>query len=334
MTRANEKNETTATLFCLAYLACLVCLACFLCFAFASMGAYASGGRFPDMAGHWAEQYVNDLADRGVVSGMADGLFHPDSQVTTAQFTTMLIRSRYGDMPPAGGHWASGYLKSAYDQEVIIANDFDEPDTPLERRFAARIGHEALVKLFGEADEPDISVAEETLPDLYSCRTCVWHVAQLYIKGIMIGRPDGLFHNDDILTRAEAAIVIMKITDPSLRDPPASQSPKVKETGHITADEALRILESGKTALLIDVRSVEEHEARYIPGSICVPLDAILENLDTAALPSDKGTVIIVYCQKGSRSLSAYNALKAAGYSNVYNLGGIDDWPYATAGAP
>ena len=180
---------------------------------------YAADAAFPDMTGHWARELVGALVEKGVISGMDDGLFHPELPVTTAQFTTMVMRGKYGVMPPIGKHWASGYLKAAYDMEVIITNDYDEPDTPLERRFAARIGHEALVKILGEDDIQDITPAEEKLPDLRYCRTCIWPVAQCYLKGIMVGRPDGLFHNEDILTRAEAAVIIMRIFDPSSRIP-------------------------------------------------------------------------------------------------------------------
>ena len=53
-------------------------------------------GPFSDMAGHWAESYVNHLAATGVTSGRDDGngglTFDPDSPITRAEFAVMLCR--------------------------------------------------------------------------------------------------------------------------------------------------------------------------------------------------------------------------------------------------
>jgi rhodanese-related sulfurtransferase len=35
---------------------------------------------------------------------------------------------------------------------------------------------------------------------------------------------------------------------------------------------------------------------------------------------------VIVYCRSGNRSAFAANLLKQAGYTEVYDLGGIIDW--------
>ena len=37
---------------------------------------------------------------------------------------------------------------------------------------------------------------------------------------------------------------------------------------------------------------------------------------------------IITYCRSGSRSRTASNTLIKMGYKNVYDLGGIINWPY------
>ncbi|GHU49132.1 hypothetical protein FACS1894127_1590 [Clostridia bacterium] len=305
----------------LVFTICLVLLS--------TISSFGKDSRFPDMTGHWAEKYVDALAEKGIITGMDDGLFHPNLPVSTSEFTTMVIRSHFGDIAPTGGYWASGYLDEALKQEIVLASDLDRPDQPLVRRFAARIGHEALLRAFGEADEADVSAADR-LGDLYSCHTCVAHVSQFYTKGIMIGRPDSMFYGDENLTRAEAAIVITKMLDKSMREPQVSGLvlPEPSETGAITPDEALKLLEADSTAQLIDVRSKEEFDTGYIPGSICVPLPDIIDNLAGTDISPDKNTLIIVYCQKGSRSLKAYTALKEAGYTRVFNLGGIEDWPY------
>jgi rhodanese-related sulfurtransferase len=44
----------------------------------------------------------------------------------------------------------------------------------------------------------------------------------------------------------------------------------------------------------------------------------------------DKEAKIVVYCRSGRRSAEAAKVLKELGYKNVYDLGGINSWPYET----
>ena len=47
---------------------------------------------FTDLpASHWADDPVQYLVSQGVVSGYADGTFHPESLVTRAQFAKVLV---------------------------------------------------------------------------------------------------------------------------------------------------------------------------------------------------------------------------------------------------
>jgi rhodanese-related sulfurtransferase len=41
----------------------------------------------------------------------------------------------------------------------------------------------------------------------------------------------------------------------------------------------------------------------------------------------DKEQLILVYCRSGNRSKQASEKLVAQGYTNVYEFGGIKDWP-------
>ncbi|MGI6206470.1 MAG: family 10 glycosylhydrolase [Anaerovoracaceae bacterium] len=46
-----------------------------------------------DISGHWAESYIRTLVSAGIVSGMGDGTFKPDNNVTRAEFVKMLAAS-------------------------------------------------------------------------------------------------------------------------------------------------------------------------------------------------------------------------------------------------
>ena len=84
-----------------------------------------------------------------------------------------------------------------------------------------------------------------------------------------------------------------------------------------------------KGAILIDVRSITEYNQGHIEGAINIDVQDILKVTDSliynnASISKDKK--IIVYCRSGSRSSSAAGKLIELGYTNVYDLGSIDNW--------
>jgi hydroxyacylglutathione hydrolase len=84
-------------------------------------------------------------------------------------------------------------------------------------------------------------------------------------------------------------------------------------------------LEQAGAALLLDVRTRDEHAEGHIPGSRQLSAGRVLWNLD--ALPTD-GT-IVSYCQSGARSSVAASALRRAGYDVVEldrGYGAWEDW--------
>ena len=74
-------------------------------------------------------------------------------------------------------------------------------------------------------------------------------------------------------------------------------------------------------AVLLDVREPDEYRAGHIPGSINLPVNDVASR--AAAVLPDKAASVYVYCLSGARSSRAVTALKAAGFSNVTNVGGI-----------
>ncbi len=73
-----------------------------------------------------------------------------------------------------------------YGRKRYWLEDCDEanPDSFLDRRNAARICHQFMKIELGIKDLDDVSRAGE-LKDLYTCRICTPHVAQIYCRGIM-----------------------------------------------------------------------------------------------------------------------------------------------------
>ncbi|MCH1982327.1 redoxin family protein [Ruminococcus sp. OA3] len=96
----------------------------------------------------------------------------------------------------------------------------------------------------------------------------------------------------------------------------------------ITAEEARERMDSGDDIVILDVRTKEEYEEKHIPGAILIPNEEIGEE-PLADLPS-LDQEILIYCRSGNRSAQAANKMTAAGYTRIYDFGGIIDWPYDT----
>jgi phage shock protein E len=73
----------------------------------------------------------------------------------------------------------------------------------------------------------------------------------------------------------------------------------------------------------IDVRSAEEYAAEHVSPAVNIPHTEIAARI--AEVTTDKDALIYLYCRSGRRSGLAKDALEQVGYSNVVNLGGLQD---------
>ncbi len=99
---------------------------------------------------------------------------------------------------------------------------------------------------------------------------------------------------------------------------------------NISPKDAVDVIKGDSEAVLIDVRTPEEFRVVRIPGSVLIPDYEIQDKI--ADVVPDKDTTVIIYCRSGNRSRSAANKLIDMGYTKVFDLGGIIDWPYDTEG--
>lgn len=93
--------------------------------------------------------------------------------------------------------------------------------------------------------------------------------------------------------------------------------------------EEVRALQMDATNfILLDVRTPEEYNEKHIPDATLIPLN---ELKDTAiSLLPNLDQQIVIYCRSGNRSAQAAKLLSEMGYTNIYDLGGINNWPYET----
>lgn len=114
----------------------------------------------------------------------------------------------------------------------------------------------------------------------------------------------------------------------NIKDAGTNAQTKASTYKNISPEEAKARLESEKGIVLLDVRTQEEYDEKHIPNSLLIPVDVIEKEAPEKL--TDKNAIIFVYCRSGRRSVTASEALVKMGYTNVYNLGGINDWPYET----
>jgi rhodanese-related sulfurtransferase len=109
-----------------------------------------------------------------------------------------------------------------------------------------------------------------------------------------------------------------------------NDTPEVQQVMYrkITAEEARQIMDNGDSYVLLDVRTASEFNESHIEGAILIP-DYEIAGRAEVELP-DKNVLILIYCRSGNRSANVADELVRMGYINVYDFGGILDWPFET----
>ena len=86
--------------------------------------AGAAGAAFTDVPqNHWANPYVEAMTQKGVVTGVGNGRFNPDGNLSTAEFAVMLTQAFCPEAvagPEEGGAWWEPYLDAAWSAGYLI----------------------------------------------------------------------------------------------------------------------------------------------------------------------------------------------------------------------
>ena len=110
---------------------------------------------------------------------------------------------------------------------------------------------------------------------------------------------------------------------------PPQEETAVVTFRQISQEEAKTIMSTNREAVILDVRTQEEYDSGHIKEAVLLPVDAITEESAREVIPT-KETQVLVYCRSGNRSVTASKALAQLGYTEVYEFGGINTWPYET----
>ncbi|MFX3632376.1 MAG: cadherin-like beta sandwich domain-containing protein [Candidatus Pristimantibacillus sp.] len=179
-----------------------------------------SGTAMPtnDIAGNWAEAEIRKAVAEGWVAGYPDGSFHPEREVTRAEFVQLLGRSLgwkepevwnmpvYADIDDIG-LWARPAISMAVQQGII--NGYEDgsfrPARPLTRAEMTML----IIRTLGLPVEMDqsTSFADNSSIPPWSLP----YIAEAAKRGLVNGLENNRFEPNGTATRAEAVVILTRL---------------------------------------------------------------------------------------------------------------------------
>ncbi|GAA0136795.1 hypothetical protein YSY43_36360 [Paenibacillus sp. YSY-4.3] len=195
------------------------------CSAGAACSANDSQVFLSDIEGHWASEAIRELVRRGCVKGYPDGTFQPNRKVTRAEFITLLVRAlelkgqEFTAYAPVfddvQGHWAQKTIAAAQHYGLIhgYSDRVFAPDELITREQMAVIAAKAYgLRVEAATDSTAIESGNLLYEDagdisMWARIAVQWAMEQQ----MMIGLPGNRFQPQVHTTRAEAAVVLLKL---------------------------------------------------------------------------------------------------------------------------
>jgi len=178
---------------------------------------------FKDTVSHWAEDEIELLARKLIARGDGKGMYYPYDKITRAEFTELVVRALglkkgnpqriFKDVDE--NSWYASAVQKAYEIKIIsgYGDGTFRPNAYISRQEMAAVIIRAL-----EYTGAAVTVENEVAGLLSRFKDYndigVWAreaVAKAVKTSIFHGKSDGRFAPDDTATRAEAAVVIIKL---------------------------------------------------------------------------------------------------------------------------
>jgi rhodanese-related sulfurtransferase len=91
------------------------------------------------------------------------------------------------------------------------------------------------------------------------------------------------------------------------------------------ANELIEKNDENSEFVILDVRTIEEHETGHIPDSVNINYKSPKFREEVSKL--DKEKIYLTYCRSGARSTKSAEIMKELGFQNIYMIdGGIIAW--------
>ena len=169
---------------------------------------------------HWAFEYIEEMVERGAISGYPDGKFYPSKIVTREEFAKIMVvaagltatpakASSYADVPLT--RWSSPFIETAKPYMTAYQSGgqlyFKPSDGALREDMAV-----AVVMLKGyDTRLADLSMINTMFKDVDAISVSAQpYVALAVENGIISGYNDSTFRGQATITRAEAAAILWR----------------------------------------------------------------------------------------------------------------------------
>ncbi len=218
----------------------------------ASKSVYADNVAFTDLSGYsWAEDAINSMASQGILNGVGNGMFAPKSNVTRQEFAAMAIRAFGGEnkvhelavqmsekAEAEGGSLSSlsdvieAYGENNWSNETMVAtqafpdiaqlwscrlSDWKQDATRAEMAFILMtIAEDLGDETFNITDGINTVIGDFST---VSASQFASSITKAYSNGILVGMDNqGNYKPNNLSTRAEAAVIMQRLVDPSKRE--------------------------------------------------------------------------------------------------------------------
>ena len=183
---------------------------------------------FTDITNHWAKDAINDMGSRMVVTGVGNGTYEPDRNITRAEFAAIMVRalglepetgvSSFGDV--ASTDWYSGYIETAASYGVIKGDDngnFGPNDTITREQAMTMIARAMTITKLktnltdSEVNQLLIAFEDGSSASIYAKNS----IAACLKAGITSGTSDTMILPRADITRAEVAVMVQRLLEKS-----------------------------------------------------------------------------------------------------------------------
>lgn len=167
---------------------------------------------FKDIENHWAKEYIEELAGKGIANGVNEENFNPDGKITRAEFSALCYRAfeiesfngdiKFNDV--SEGEWYFEAIQAIAGKGIV--NGYGEDFKPLNnitRQEAAKV----IWQILNVKSENEESVQYNDHEEIGNWAKEA--VAELSKHGIITGS-NGMFRPLDNITRAEAAVILSR----------------------------------------------------------------------------------------------------------------------------
>lgn len=177
---------------------------------------------YKDIDGHWAQKYISDLSEEGIITSKENNLYKPNDKITRAEFTEFIVKALgiktkdhqviFKDVNK--NTKKALYIEAAYREGIIkgMGDGTFHPNRTIKREEIAAL----IIKAYEKKGDlqrikqlPALSFKDKDDISPWAVK----YVKAAYELGIIKGRDTGEFSPKDFASRAEAAVIVKKLLE-------------------------------------------------------------------------------------------------------------------------